>query len=349
MTDVSSEWPSAGIENLGACPVCRSTDRSIIHRDLRDLIFNCAPGSWNLWNCEECGNAYLDPRPTADTIVLAYGNYFTHCDPVPTATPISRLARVRRALANGYRNWRFGAELVPASSLGIPIILALSSLRNRVDLTMRHLPRLPVGQPRRLLDVGCGNGQFLEDARRCGWIADGCDFDPRAASIARERGFDVRDGGIETWAEAAGMFDAITLSHVIEHVHDPMATLGQAWHLLRDGGTIYIDTPNIKAAGHRRYGRAWRGLEPPRHLVLFTWSSMTGALRAAGFTAIRRISRPGVYGGIAAQSAAIRDGKNPAYARGARSWAGRLAMRVHAIVPREQSEFVTLVAAKSRQ
>lgn len=344
----AEEWPPRGVETLGACPVCESTQRSMLHAGLRDLIFHCAPGEWDLWRCGQCCNAYLDPRPSAETIVLAYGNYYTHTAPGVRPRPGSRLAIARRALANGYRNWRYGVRLTPANALGVAVLLALPRMRTEIDLALRHLPRLPKSHAGRVLDVGCGNGHFLEEARTAGWIAVGCDFDPVAAASVRARGFDIREGGIEAWADAEGQFDAITFSHVIEHVHDPVATLEQARRLLKDDGTIYIDTPNIDAAGHRDFGRSWRGLEPPRHLVLFNWIGMRRALENAGFTDIKRVARPGVYAALAPQSAAIRDGRDAALATGDRSWSSRLRTCLHAIVTPDRSEFVTLTATKAR-
>lgn len=344
----TEEWPSDGIETLGACPVCGSARRLLLHRALRDLIFNCAPGEWDLWRCHRCSNAYLDPRPSADTIVLAYGNYFTHTAPGVPPPPEARLAIIKRTLANGYRNWRYGARLSPSSIFGVPLLMALPLMRAEMDLTLRHLPKLPKGRTGRVLDVGCGNGQFLDDARAAGWSADGCDFDPRAVASVRARGLDIREGGIEAWADAEGQFDAVTFSHVIEHVHDPVATLEQAWRLLRAGGTLYIDTPNIDSTGHRIFGRSWRGLEAPRHLVMFNWAGLRSALARIGFVTIKRVARPGVYGGLAAQSQAIRDGRAAALAIDERSGASRLADRLREIIAREQSEFVTFVATKPK-
>jgi SAM-dependent methyltransferase len=78
-------------------------------------------------------------------------------------------------------------------------------------------------------------------------------------------------------------YDAVTMSHVIEHLHDPVSALQEVRRILKPGGTLWIVTPNVESIGHRRFGVNWRGLEPPRHLVLFSGASLAEALDRAGF------------------------------------------------------------------
>src|SRR5262249_59216085 len=102
-------------------------------------------------------------------------------------------------------------------------------------------------------------------------------------AIARAAGLDVEEGVIEEAPGVDGRYDAITLSHVIEHVHDPVGTLRACHRALRPGGTVWVLTPNLEAAGRRRFGRDWFPLEPPRHLTIFTAASLGLALERAGF------------------------------------------------------------------
>jgi 2-polyprenyl-3-methyl-5-hydroxy-6-metoxy-1,4-benzoquinol methylase len=327
--------------------MCGSATRDILHKGLRDNVFFCAPGAWDMWRCGDCDCAYLDPRPSADTIVLAYQSYFTHNVPAEASTAApSRLTAWRRALANGYRNWRFGSKFEPASKFGVPLIAALPSARRAILQSFRYLPRSKDGTTPRLLDVGCGDASFLEAAIAGGWQGSGCDFDPVTVRNALARGIDVREGGILAWADQAGAFDAVTISHVIEHVHDPKETLALAWKLLKPGGMIYVETPNLDALGHRLYGRDWRGLEPPRHLILFNWKAMRRELKRAGFHRLRRIARPGVFRGMAAQSELMRAGEDPARAGGLPVRAPDLKVRLRSALARDKSEFVTFTAFK---
>jgi len=287
----AASWPSAELEMVKQCPVCGSPDRSILYADLWDASFLCAPGLWRMWSCSGCRSAYLDPRPTAASIGRAYERYYTHQAPVPIRLPQSRLQYARRALANGYRNWRFGGKLDPSWEIGAPLSLIFPTLRRAIDYKYRNLPR--PGRGSHVLDVGCGSGEWLALAETSGWVPHGIDFDPKCVERACQRGLDVRHDTIETYAHASETFDAVTMSHVIEHVDNPPSALRKIFALLRPGGMLYLDTPNIDAPTHHQFGKYWRGLETPRHLVLFNPDSLRSLLRASGFEEIKFHPAPG--------------------------------------------------------
>ncbi len=273
------EWPEDGLEPVPECPVCDATDRELLHAGLTDRLFGCAPGTWTLWRCSNCGSAYLDPRPTEETILLAYGDYFTHDDAVDR--PDAPLRRVRSSLANGYLNDRYGTRLRPASRLGPAVVKLFPLRRVKTDREVRHLVRPERGGT--LLDVGCGNGDFLVQAQRAGWRALGIDPDPGAVASCRRAGLSASEGTIETVDLAPGSLDAVTFAHVIEHLHQPRKALARAHELLRPGGHLWLATPNLSSAGHARFGPEWLGLDPPRHLVVFTRRALERAVVEAGF------------------------------------------------------------------
>lgn len=277
---IHQPWPEHGLERVLQCPVCESEERVVMHGGLRDWVFYSAPGEWTLYRCEGCRSGYLDPRPNEQTIHLAYENYYTHEDAVDFEL-LGLRERIRRRLANGYRNWRYGTSEYPASCLGVLAASIWPSGRATIDAGMRHLPKASPGQ--RLLDIGCGSGEFLRRAKSAGWEVMGLDFDEAAVRQARFRGLDVRHGGVGALVGMEASFDVITMGHVIEHVPHPLDVLRTCFVLLKPGGVLWLETPNIDALGHQRYGRDWRGLEPPRHLVLFSVESLLGALTRSGF------------------------------------------------------------------
>ena len=266
-------------ERVPTCPVCLDPRRALLHADLVDRLYG-VPGEWQLQRCLGCDAAYLDPRPDEASIARAYEAYHTH-EPPP---PAGKTRRLRKALRNGYLNARYGYALRPASPLGRLVVPLFPTRRAAADRHVRGLRRPREGA--RVLDVGCGNGEFLREMRAAGWIGLGVETDPQAVARARLHGLDVREGSVEEAAFEPGSVDAVTLSHVVEHLHDPVATLRACRGLLRGGGVLWIATPNLSSPGHARYGRAWRGLEPPRHLVLFGPGALAQAVERAGFRAV---------------------------------------------------------------
>lgn len=310
-------WPPTCLEHLGNCPLCGDEGARVLHPKLPDRLYASASDLWNLMACTCCGCAYLDPRPDAGSIGLAYTDYFTHDASEVAGGPnlpgtggaVQQLRRWLKAGLNGYRNARWGTQLTPSQPWGRWCVPLAWPLRSLITTQMRHMPRRSAKDRNRLLDVGCGNGVFLELAHAAGWEVQGLDFDPLAVAAARQRGLDVRQGRIDDLDASEGTYDWITCSHVLEHVHDPRMLLEGIARRLRPGGTLWLQTPNLDSVGHAAFGRDWRDLDPPRHLIVFTPATLAQALRAVGlvpqFRRLPVIAAMAVY----ASSAALRDGR----------------------------------------
>lgn len=337
-------WPAGGLEKQSDCPVCGDPGRTLLHEGLRDTIFRVAPGLWTMWRCSGCRSDYLDPRPTQDTIGLAYDSYYTHQKRTSANQPTSLRTKLETGILNDYMNARFGTcekRTVPLGRYLTKLSRRPKSLR---EYNLRFLPRPRDRGRARLLDIGCGSGAFLDLAESAGWSVRGCDTDPKALASAASPGRDVRLGGAEQFAAEADGFDAVTLSHVIEHVHDPADTLRQAKTLLRPGGMLFIDTPNSAALGHAEFGTDWRGLEPPRHLMLFNYDSLEQLLIVAGFRDVRPRPQPWITADMWRKSERIRMGGNP-YDHSI-AFAPEFENNVPdpAQVPADRTEYVTITA-----
>ena len=279
--DGTGVWPPSQLERLGDCPVCGSMARHVLHPALIDKSFGVAPGDWTLYRCENCQAAYLDPRPDRGSIGRAYDRYYTH-DGEAAPPRSGLLGRLKRMLADDYRRWRYGYNGGSTIWGGRWIGRIAPSIAANADRALRYLPR--PNQSQRLLDIGSGSGEFLQLALRCGWQACGVEPDGKATAV-RAHAFEVRPA-LDDWGAHEQMFDAITLNHSIEHLHDPAKSIETVAKLLRPGGFLFIETPNIDSVGHRLYGENWRGLEAPRHLVIFTRRSLANLLERNGFVQI---------------------------------------------------------------
>jgi 2-polyprenyl-3-methyl-5-hydroxy-6-metoxy-1,4-benzoquinol methylase len=269
------------MERLEHCPACSSPD---FHEFLADVPDPMEPRArpWAYSKCRACESLFLNPRPTEVTIHRAYqGNYYTHTHP-PSENdwPSSRGALVRERLLKGFINRRFGYDLQPSSAIGSFVVPLLPGARGMGSSHVRDL-----AAPRthgRLLDVGCGNGGFLVRMRAAGWSVVGIEPDPAARSHAVAAGLDVRPGPGLTEAFPGERFDAITMNHVVEHLHDPLAVLRSCAQALNRGGALWVAVPSGAAEGLDRFGAHWYPLDPPRHLVLFTPKALHEAFTDAG-------------------------------------------------------------------
>jgi 2-polyprenyl-3-methyl-5-hydroxy-6-metoxy-1,4-benzoquinol methylase len=145
----------------------------------------------------------------------------------------------------------------------------------------------------RLLDVGCGNGELLARARGLGWDVGGIEPDPTASQVARSSGIPILASRLDEAALPAESFDAITLSHVVEHLLEPVATLRQCARVLKPGGRLVLATPNTHSLGHGYWRKNWVGLDPPRHIFLFSPRSLRRCVEEAGLEVaeLRTVSR----------------------------------------------------------
>ena len=130
--------------------------------------------------------------------------------------------------------------------------------------TARRLLALldPVPAGGRLLEVGCGHGLLLDEARRRGWVVQGLDLSREAAGYARERlGLEVIERPLEDSGLAGEQFDAVVIADVLEHLDDPVGGLDRCAELLAPGGALLIVTPDPASPTARLVGSGWWGYE----------------------------------------------------------------------------------------
>ena len=148
-------------------------------------------------------------------------------------------------------------------------------------------------------------------AKEAGWEAYGIDPDPKAIESAKSKNLDVKLASVKNLTDSGDKYEAITLSHVMEHVHDPKQFIDSVFELLKPQGFIYIDTPNISCYGAKYFGKHWRGHECPRHITIFNCKSLERTLLQAGFENISFKRRPGIVYAMYLKSHRISQGYSP--------------------------------------
>lgn len=229
------------------CDLCRTDRHATTVLEAGDYEYGVR-GRWSLARCAACGLFYQAPRPAAAEIPAFY----------PPSYAV------------------YGDD---------PVVGWLFKITYWLDA--RRVAGL-IGPSGRVLDVGCGAGGALVALAGAGkWEVCGLELDVEAARRAAAQGFNVRQGDLVDTDFEPGSFDLIRMGHVIEHVRDPIATLRRAWELLKPGGTLFGETPNIDCLDFRIFGRYWGALHFPRHIALFTPETMTQACERVGFEGVR--------------------------------------------------------------
>jgi 2-polyprenyl-3-methyl-5-hydroxy-6-metoxy-1,4-benzoquinol methylase len=245
-------------EQVKLCPICNNDGVKLYER-LCDIRFN-APGEWDISLCKSCTTLWVNPRPLKEELYKCYLEYPTHCDKdidiEEKEQNVSKWERLKDIILSGRKKE--------------------NQFSKRMFLTEES--------PGRLLDIGCGNGSYLALMRDNGWDVAGVEPDPKAALLAKERfGLDIFVGNIMEADFPPNSFDAITLSHVIEHVPNPHEVLTHCFFLLKHDGKLAITTPNVESLGRRIFGSAWFHLHPPQHLILYSPTSLRKIVEKVGF------------------------------------------------------------------
>ena len=185
-----------------------------------------------------------------------------------------------------YANPRYDSGEMLSKYEAVEDPLYVEEREGRVLTFERHLRPLeeimPPGDGRRLLDVGCHVGVFVEIAARHGWDTWGVEPSQWAAELAQQAGLQVVEGTMATADFEDASFDVITMWDVIEHLEQPSDEVFQAFRLLKPGGMLVAHTMDLDSVFARLMGNRWPWLME-MHLYYFTRQTLTKLMEKAGF------------------------------------------------------------------
>ena len=214
------------------CPWCGS-ENAQLHIELKDLFLTQEP--FKILECKDCGLLYTTPRPNKDEIGKYYKSdeYYSHQENKEGFIP-----KVYEKVKS-------------------------------INLTNKYTIATEKTKKGKILDIGCGVGDFLHTMEQHGWEGTGVEPSEEAKAIAKNRIKAQLLSSEEQENLTEGSFDVITMWHVLEHVDALRWQIQQLYRLCKPGGRIIIALPNYKSYDGQYYKAAWAAYDVPRHLNHF--------------------------------------------------------------------------------
>jgi 2-polyprenyl-3-methyl-5-hydroxy-6-metoxy-1,4-benzoquinol methylase len=265
-------------------PVCRLCGSGAVDpwAEGTDQKFGGA-GRFSYRQCRECRLVFLHP-PLSTRQLARY--YPDHVTPVVRPGEGPRMQRIRQWLKHAVADEWYGYAKRPGFHGSPWKRLVRTAIGWPLRPLLAQVPPYRAGG--RVLDVGCGSGGYLAFLSGLGWRCDGVETGEKSRTYARTvLGLDVRNGPLESCRYPDASFDVVTLWHVIEHLPDPAGTLREIRRILKPDGQLYLRTPNVQSWEAVWFRGHWYGLDPPRHLCLFSPETLERALRESGFSVTR--------------------------------------------------------------
>jgi 2-polyprenyl-3-methyl-5-hydroxy-6-metoxy-1,4-benzoquinol methylase len=222
-----------------SCPCCNS---EAIQEVLLVQDFTVSKEKFPIWQCNTCTARFTQDIPDENSIASYYQseNYISHTD-----------------TKEGFINQLY------------------HTVRNITLKSKRALIQQQTGLSKgTLLDIGAGTGAFVKIMTDAGWQVTGLEPDETARKMAAQK-FNFHFQLPQTLYQLnKETFDAITLWHVLEHVHDLHSYLQKFYEILKPNGKLIIAVPNYTSSDAATYKEYWAAYDVPRHLYHFSPKSM---------------------------------------------------------------------------
>lgn len=234
------------MEKILKCPVCRNTEFTAF---LEVTDYFLTKEEFSIQQCDSCGFKFINPRPEKPEIGKYYQSdeYISH--DAQKATLLSRVYKLAR----------------------------LFSIRKKCKIVKGF------SQPGKILDIGCGTGEFLNYCSTQGFEVAGVEPNEKAREYAQQVNKIPVKKEITELQDGQHLFSCVTMWHVLEHVHDLNETLELIKTLLAPNSIFIVAVPNCNSWDARKYGKFWAAYDVPRHLYHFTNITLNNLVSNHGF------------------------------------------------------------------
>ncbi|MCA9734201.1 MAG: class I SAM-dependent methyltransferase [Deferribacteres bacterium] len=213
---------------------------------------------YNLVRCGDCQHIYLNPRP----LETVSGKYYENSSYSPHISTQSALSLQDR----------------------LYMFLRQFNNKNKRRLIAKHAPNTG-----KLLDLGCGTGEFIMEMQSAGWEVQGVERDEKAAEFGRtENGLPILTGTLQDLTKDAGPFNVVTMWHVLEHIYSPITEIEHIYNFLVQDGFLVLAVPNAASIDAKYYQNNWIAWDTPRHVNHFHLKSLQKFLEMHKFKLVQK-------------------------------------------------------------
>lgn len=239
------------------CPVCSSTDTKYLFesQDTHGRHVN-SDEKFSIYCCKKCSAAFLGGIAIDDDYYRKY--YDKGYYEVPSAGNKTLLNRVLQAMFS-------------------------FSIRQKEKLMLKYSR---TKRPLSIIDIGCGNGDFLLRLPKEKFETHGIEINKDGYEICQQKGIHAYNQEIQRIDFQGKTFDIATMWHVLEHVKEPVEMLKAIRKILNDDGILMFQVPNRDSYGFRWGKKHWFHLDSPRHLIHFNRRSIKKLCELSGFEII---------------------------------------------------------------
>ncbi|MBD2201301.1 class I SAM-dependent methyltransferase [Calothrix sp. FACHB-1219] len=257
-TELSS---NIALKKVNNCPLCGTSHYDKIYVT-RDRHYNIQ-GSFTIVRCRECSLVFIDPMPTEEGLVKLYpDDYYSYQD--------------------------FFAEKKSF----------LKDLIKKILLFNLGTKDPTFSAPGKILDIGCGSGNFLYSIREKGWDTYGVEVSLAGAKLGREAaGLKIFNGTLLEANFSNNYFDYIRSNHSFEHLVNPNEVLQEIYRILKPDGKLMIGVPNIDSLNAKIFKKYWWYLGAPIHPCNYSVKTLLAMLKKHNFV-IDKVNYNSDYSGI---------------------------------------------------
>jgi 2-polyprenyl-3-methyl-5-hydroxy-6-metoxy-1,4-benzoquinol methylase len=262
------------MKKLYKCKIC---NHKKIYKIFKQIDKNLGvPGNFRIFKCEKCKVIFLNPLPEKKDWIKYY--------------PKERY---------------YSLSKIDTSSLKTKLKIFIFKINSENKFILLKLFFWPIStffrgiekRGKRILDIGCGSGQFLFETKQIGFEVYGIEPGGFNSQEAINLGIKISKGTIEESEFPKEYFDIITMNHVLEHLEDPKKVLKIVKKILKKDGTLVMGLPNTNSLAFKIFKKNWYQLDVPRHLFNYSTETLNILLKKEGFIIkkIRYNSRPSQF------------------------------------------------------